>query len=114
MLYCFDAHSGGNESNKSNDKKPLKIDYRTADGAASTFVLLFGQTMDAELQKELDGVISRAEAMRVLPPRLREQEPWNPKTIYEWRLKQLDSMMEQIHYIRGKVIVEHREPQIPK
>jgi hypothetical protein len=79
-----------------------------------TFALLFRikPLMDAELQKDLDGVISCAEAMKVLPTRYRGQEPWNPKTIYEWRLKQLDSMVEQIHYIRGKMIVEHRELQL--
>lgn len=70
--------------------------------------------MDAELQKELDSVISRAQAMKVLPVPERGQEPWNPKNIYEWRLKQLDLLAEQIQYIRGKVIVKHRDLQVPK
>jgi len=70
--------------------------------------------LEAELLKDLDSIMLRAEALKELPKRSQEQEPWNPKSIFEWRLQQLDSIAEQIQYIRGKVIVDYRGLPIPK
>lgn len=70
--------------------------------------------LDTELRKDLESLMLRAEALKELPKRSQGQEPWNPKSIFEWRLRQLDSIAEQIQYIRGKVIVEYRGLPIPK